>query len=294
MSISNSYIEVVGETEKERLNDRLSFFDILDIGIINSINGKNRASITGVQLKNGKPRTYTNIEVLHIGNAYGHIGMYDIGSLCLLIGFQSCIPDTKTLNQLFGTLAFDIRGIKAIPISNGNNTKVCVGHDGTGSFVIGSTEYTVSYDVDSVRISTSQGPCININQNLLQVIAGTTDIQIKEDGSVTKTYSNKDMSSNFVFSFDKEGNLKLTQSSGTKFDTVSNNISFSKDGALNIVRGENKIDITDDGISIQDSNGNKVEMSSGGISLVDSNGNKVEMSSSGVTLQGKSGKVEIM
>lgn len=277
MSISNLYLEVTSETEKEHLNDRLNFFDILDIGTINSIDGKNRATITGVQLKNGKPRTYTNIEILHIGNAYGHIGMYDVGSLCLLIGFRSCIPDTKTLNQLFGTLAFDTRGIKAIPISNGNNTKVCVGHDGTGSFVIGSTEYTVSYDVDSVRISTSQGPCINVNQNLLQVIAGTTDIQIKEDGSVTKTYSNKDMSSNFVLSFDEEGNLKLTQSSGTKFDTVLNNVSFNKDGTLNIVRGENKIGITDDGISIQDSNGNKVEMSS-----------------SGITLQGKSGKVEIM
>ena len=277
MSISNLYLEVTSETEKEHLNDRLNFFDILDIGTINSIDGKNRATITGVQLKNGKPRTYTNIEILHIGNAYGHIGMYDVGSLCLLIGFRSCIPDTKTLNQLFGTLAFDTRGIKAIPISNGNNTKVCVGHDGTGSFVIGSTEYTVSYDVDSVRISTSQGPCININQELLQVIAGTTDIQIKEDGSVTKTYSNKDMSSNFVLSFDEEGNLKLTQSSGTKFNTILNNVSFSEDGSLNIVRGENKIDITDDGISIQDSNGNKVEMSS-----------------SGITLQGKSGKVEIM
>ena len=56
MSISNSYIEVTGETEKERLNDRLSFFDILDIGTINSVDGKNRASVTGVQLKNGKPR----------------------------------------------------------------------------------------------------------------------------------------------------------------------------------------------------------------------------------------------
>lgn len=277
MSISNLYLEVTSETEKEHLNDRLDFFDILDIGTINSVDGKNRASITGVQLKNGKPRVYTNIEVLHIGNAYGHIGMYDVGSLCLLIGFRSCIPDTKTLNQLFGTLAFDARGIKAIPISNGNNTKVCVGHDGTGSFVIGSTEYTVSYDEDSVRMSTSQGPCININQNLLQIIAGTTDLQIKEDGTITKTYSNKDMSSNFVLSFDEEGNLKLTQSSGTKFDTVLNDVSFNKDGSLNIIRGENKIDITDDGISIQDSNGNKVEMSS-----------------SGVTLQGKSGKVEIM
>ena len=277
MSISNSYIEVTGETEKERLNDRLSFFDILDIGTINSVDGKNRASVTGVQLKNGKPRVYTNIEVLHIGNAYGHIGMYDIGSLCLLIGFRSCIPDTETLNQLFGTLAFDSRGIKAIPISNGRNTKVCVGHDGTGSFVIGSTEYTVSYDEDSVRISTSQGPCININQSLLQVIAGTTDIQIKEDGTITKTYSNEDMTSNFVFSFDKEGAFKLTQSSGTKFDTVLNDVAFNKNGSLNIIRGKNKIDITDNGIAIQDSNGNKVEMSS-----------------SGVTLQGKSGKVEIV
>ena len=109
------------------------------------------------------------------------------------------------------------------------------------------------------------------------MIAGTTDIQIKEDGSVTKTYSNEDMTSNFVLSFDKEGNFKFTQSSGTKFDTILNDVAFNKDGSLNIVRGKNKIDITDDGISIQDSNGNKIEMSS-----------------SGVTLQGKSGKVEIV
>ena len=56
-----------------------------------------------------------------------------------------------------------------------------------------------------------------------------------------------------------------------------NDVAFNKNGSLNIIRGKNKIDITDNGIAIQDSNGNKVEMSS-----------------SGVTLQGKSGKVEIV
>ena len=293
MSISNKYIEAIAETEKERVNSRLNLFDILDIGTINSIDGKGKATVTSMQLKNGNPRTYTNVEILHIGNAYGHIGVYDVGSLCLLVGLRSCIPDTRTLEQLFGVSSFDTRGVKAIPISNGANTKVCVGHEGSGSFIIGSIEYTVTFDEDSVRISTGKGPDINITQDSLGIISGTTDIQLRKDGTVSETYSNKDMSSNFVKTFDSEGNLKITQSSGTDFSEVLNNIVFNADGTLDIVNGENKLNVSTEGISVVDANGNKIDMSSGGISMVGANGNKVDMSSSGITIQGKSGKIEV-
>lgn len=263
--VADEVIQTIMRGTPDQQKELMSHYHLIDLGVILNYNEDGTVNVRTLYIDGRTEVTFTNIEVLYIGTNAGAITCNAEGSLCLLLKPMVCIPDTSTL--LFDPSAepFSNRGMKAIPITRGNNTLLKTNFAGTGEFSIEGSGYSVSFTKDDVVI-TAGG-----NSTLFSVAHGFS--QVLCNGNLLTSYTD---TISKVLS-DADGNELLSET-------------IDADGQVTITKGTVSVSITDDE---NDDTKQVVTVSNGDTSFsIDKDGNLTINCAGKLTLKGKGVEID--
>ena len=172
---TNTIVSGVLGTESDVISKVIGSHVLIDIGTVQSVNDAGFATITTGRTAYGEVITYSNVELLYIGNKLGAIQVAPAGSTCLLLCPKTVMPSTELGSVTYTVPHYSVSGMKAIPLTHGGATKCHMGITPSGSitFTGGSV---------SAEIST-EGMVIYANE-------GTTQLKLSKDGGISMSYGN--------------------------------------------------------------------------------------------------------
>ena len=200
---------------------------------------------------------FTNVEVIVFGvNGWGIKPVPAVDDRVLLVSSQSPIPDLKKFEAPGSMPAYDVSGLKAIPVTDSDTAQL------------------ITVDKDGV------------------VLTGNNKLTINDDGiQIEDNNGNKVIASADGVSFeDTNGNKVDTTDAGVAFEDLNGNkVTADDQGIVVEDLNSNKYTSDSNGIILEDTNGNKYTADSNGIILEDTNGNKYTGKSSGIEIEDKNG-----
>ena len=153
--------------------ERLGSHVIVDIGTIQSVGANGYATVTTGRTKGGEVITYSNVEVLYIGNRLGAIQVSPAGSICLLICPKTVMPSSDTGEVIYTVPHYSVSGMKAIPLTHASGTKCNMGITPSGSITFSGGTFSATIGTEGVQVYSNEG---------------TTQYRIDKNGGVTQSY----------------------------------------------------------------------------------------------------------
>lgn len=155
------------------MTERLGSHVIVDIGTIQSVGANGYATVTTGRTKGGEVITYSNVEVLYIGNRLGAIQVSPAGSICLLICPKTVMPSSDTGEVIYTVPHYSVSGMKAIPLTHASDTKCYMGITPSGSITFSGGTFSATIGTEGVHVYSNEG---------------TTQFRIDKNGGVTQSY----------------------------------------------------------------------------------------------------------
>ena len=289
-SFSNSLIRLQTKSFPDQVIDVVDMLTILDIGIIKAVNANGRATVVSSKILGGQPITFTDVEVIGIGNKNGGFICDGTGNACLILIPRSCMPNVKELEVDWASLVYNKAGVKALPITNGTGLNVSAGFTSDGVFNIAGDGYVIACEKDTVSF-TRAGVCISVNNKgdislFRKPEQSGTFILTLDNSGVYTSFVNKNGDSKYIFNMSDDGSLSITHvKPGASSDKTLNQITINADGTMAIQLTQNLKIATDGALSltskgdltIGSSEGN-VTIDSGSDKKVSINGENLEVS----------------
>lgn len=174
-------------------DNRLAFahYQICELGVITGLNGR-FAEVTTFRYTEDTPVRFDNIEVLYPGYTIGAITGPLEGSLCILIVPLTAVADTSQNRVYYGSMPYDTAGMKAIPITNGENTTLQTGFDESGNFIIDGNQVTSRWEEDAFTLSFGTSCIELLNDGTCTYIEGTFYKHTWDNTCVRDIYFNTD------------------------------------------------------------------------------------------------------
>lgn len=245
-----NYFRTLFRSENEAFANILDMFMLIDIGTVTSIEANNRVTIQSCKIIGGTPVTFSDVEVIGIGNHHGGIMSCSVGSTCLLFVPRTTMPDINNQKINMGAALYSKDGIKALPITNGNDADVLMSVGSEGNLNIKTDTYTWVFSKDSISLLTEAGLTYQIASDSSYLLYRYT---ADSDGNPTSgkfwqqvdnngyelCYITKAKDSKTTFTLKDDGTINLVHikpaSSTSEQDEVLGSISLAADGGISIV-----------------------------------------------------------
>lgn len=149
-------VESALQTSKDKFQQMLGSFSIIDIGVIQSVY-EGRAHVVSYRHQADQVMEYDDVEVIYPGNIQGAFYSEPEGAMCLLICPRTIVDDLSTPGAATVNGTYSSRGMKAMPISNAQQSDVSVGFNGDGSFHIITEKYILTFDKLYIQLVVNEG-----------------------------------------------------------------------------------------------------------------------------------------
>lgn len=174
--LTNNISDVLNTNEIIYMKNIVSTFNILDIGTITCINEEGRVDVIGNRtIGDGRPVIYSNIEVITPGYNGGGIRGDLTNVSCLILTPSSCMPDTLNQKVVVGSRAFDIRGLKVLPLTKPNATSSLYFHQ--------NGDISLSTENNMFKMSPEEG--VSLSSGGLEITSSDGVIGIRGENAYT-------------------------------------------------------------------------------------------------------------
>lgn len=213
-----SEISEIGRTSIDDLTPLLKRIGLVDIGIITGFSASTgRAKVSTFQIFGDKQLELADVEVLLPGTTMNGFEGSLVNSPCLIIYPRSVVPSLRDKKVLWTVRPFDAQGVKCIPLSTRpDRSKVHMGFDSAGQFVIGCQAYSVVISETGILYS-------NADNTLQYDISGSSDSEQITGGGHIHTITGADGSFELYY-LDDNG-------------LVAYRVKYMPDGTYTIQRG---------------------------------------------------------
>lgn len=138
--MTNETVDKLFETEftsRQKLtSEAVDMLTLIDTGIILSVDVNGRAKVASNKALGSHRVIYENVEVIGIGNNKGGFIVDGVNCTCLILAPRTPVEDVSDQKISLRAPAYDKRGVKALPITNGYSTDMRVLIDDAGDFHI--------------------------------------------------------------------------------------------------------------------------------------------------------------
>ena len=227
------------KNEREKFLNILDSVIILDIGTIEYVSPKGRATAVSSSFIDNKPITYADAEVIYPGNNYGCHQAACPGMACLIFLPKSCMPNVSNLKLRVGATSYNRDGVKVMPIGNGSNNNVSTVFSEGGNLSIIGQEYSIVYGADSVTFQREDGATALTIDGTGQMYlsrntnTGTLNINI-EDTGVTKTWLSQNRDVLWTDTLNPDGSRSFVQENPNNDEDPLFSMTIGADGVLSI------------------------------------------------------------
>lgn len=284
-----SEINLIGNTDIDSFVSMLGRIGVIDIGTISGyLPSTGRATVSLFQILSNKPVKLKNVEVMFPGSAQnGFIGDI-LNAPCLVIYPRSVVPSLKNGEVLWKQQAYSSEGVKCIPLSvRPDPTKVRIGFDGSGRFVIACDNYTVTISNDGISYTNKDNTLqydVGGSDNSEQVTGGGLIVTTTgKDGSYELYYKTTDGLVAYRVKYTPDGKYVVQRGAHKKWEgnELKDHDSFTDYAWTTIYSMDGTIDI-----SQQDSDGNSlnhitVDVDGNVVIEQEQSGSKIEMDQQG-------------
>lgn len=281
-SLLNSLVPLLSKTPMDNVIDVVDMLTIIDIGIIQSIDAAGRATVVSSKVMGDAPITFTDVEIIGIGNRNGGFISEGTGSACLILIPRSCMSNVKTLEVDWAAVVYGKAGVKAIPITNGVGLDVSAGFTSDGVFNIAGDSYViacesncVSYKQSGVNISIGDAGAISLFRKPEQ--SGAFMMTLDNEG-LYLSFVNSNGDSKYVFNMSDDGSLVITHiKPGSSDDEMLNQITIDSDGTMSIQLTKDLEIATDGALSLTSKGDLTLGSSDGNVAIDSGSGKKVSI-----------------
>lgn len=236
-SIADELLGDALRSSYDRFVSSLGAFTLIDVGSIDFVDGEGRAQITSCRFTQGEHLIYRNVEVVYPGNARGAYKTLASGSACLIFIPYTCMPNVGNKEFRPGAAPYCRDGIKAMPISNGQDLSVNTLFDDAGEFGINSENWSLLFGDQVIELtqdsvlSVSKGIGGELYLSYNPKNGSKLRVSITEDG-IIKNYESSDGSSKWSSVLSEDGTLTLIHLDSN--DEEINKVEIASDGTLNL------------------------------------------------------------
>lgn len=194
MTMSEESLKVAMRGISAQYEEVLSKYHLIDIGIVKNYSPEGNVDILALYLNNGTPVEYKGVEVWYVGTNEGAFTCVPEGSLCLLLSPMVIAPNSSSLVLDRGESPFGNKGMKAIPITRGDNTTLKTGFDRFGNFYIMGEGLNINITKKEASISFGTSSfSMHVNEGLTATLAsGKLFLSCDENGELTYLYFDDD------------------------------------------------------------------------------------------------------
>lgn len=281
-SFSNALISLQTKTFPDQVTDVVEMLTIIDVGIIKAIDAAGRATVVSSKVLGGQPITFSDVEVIGIGNRNGGFICDGTGNACLILIPRSCMSDIRSLDVDWAALAYSKAGVKAIPITNGVGLSVSAGFTADGVFNIAGDGYVIACEKETVSFTRS-GVCISVNNEgnislFRKPEQSGTFILTLDNSGVYTSFVNKNGDSKYIFNMSDDGSLSITHvKPGASSDETLNQITINADGTMSIQMTQDLDIATDGALSLTSKGDLTIGSSDGNVTIDSGSGKKVSI-----------------
>lgn len=235
-----SFFDSIFRNDTKQFTDTLDMLVLVDIGTIEDIDVNGRATVVLNKVQGRNPIRLKDIEVIYPGNNVSALTISCAGGACLLFAPSSTIPDIQENAVDWSAPSYSKRGIKALPISNGNGALIRANFSSAGSLDIATKDYTLSMDESTVSFGMAGSISKQIdNKGNIYFRRKTENSGLLKasvtDSGVSITSGNVDNTSVYSFDSPSDGSLKITHvKPGSDEDEILNEVVIQDDGSVSI------------------------------------------------------------
>lgn len=146
---------------------------LIDIGTVQSVNEHGFATVSTGRTKDGELITYSNVELMYVGNRLGAIQVAPAGCTCILLCPKTVMPASDTGEVIYTMPHYSISGIKAIPLTHAANTKCNMGITPSGGLTFSGGTFSASISTEGLQVYSNEG---------------TTQFHIDSKGGIGQSY----------------------------------------------------------------------------------------------------------
>lgn len=151
--ISQLFLQNNIKGELATQDEVLARYHLIDLGCVQGYNPDGTVNVLSPYFMEGQPVVYNNVEVVYIGTNAGCISYNVEGALCLLLKPYSCIPNTSSMEIDVSASPHSNKGMKALPITSGQNTSLKTLFDGMGNFNIQGNGISVKISPSTTELT---------------------------------------------------------------------------------------------------------------------------------------------
>lgn len=172
---TNTIVSGVLDSESTVISRVIGSHVIVDIGTIQSVSKEGFATVTTGRTAYGEVITYSNVELMYIGNKLGSLQVAPAGSTCLLFCPKTVMPSSENGAVTYTAQHYSVSGMKAIPLTHGGSSKCHIGITPSGSITLAGGSFSTEISTEGLNVYSADG---------------TTQVRVSTDGGVTMSYGN--------------------------------------------------------------------------------------------------------
>lgn len=234
---STSTLQGTFKNERDKFLSKLESYVVLDIGTIQGINEKGRATVVSSTFMYNKPVVYEDVEIIYPGNANGTFAASGENMACLIFIPRSCMPNIDDLKLNLGATSYNKDGVKAMPIGNSVANTISLYYSDGGLLSLNAQLYSIDFTEDTIVLQNKDGSTTltmdGTGQLYLtrQTNTGTLNISI-EDTGITKEYTSQNKDVTWTDTLNPDGSRTFVQSDNQ--ENVLSSVTIGADGAMTV------------------------------------------------------------